>query len=128
MYPQSFTYDGMRYDLRDKVITEGGENERMKHQCCSLELLSAKEKKKLVPADGGDNIRNLEEVKKCVEQIAKESLTKRQREILVKILSGQKQKEIAEELGINKSTVSRTYHRGLQQLEKHSKYLELFLR
>lgn len=100
----------------------------MKHICCSFELLSPKDEKALAFMDTQDNTGNLEEIKNTVRQIAKDQLTKRQREILLRVVTGQKQKQIARELQIDKSTVSRTYHRGLRRLEKYSRYLEPFLR
>lgn len=100
----------------------------MKHKIYSLDILSRKEQPFLSENELSDNEHQLEKVKQYLFQITDEILTNRQKQILFRVISGEKQREIAEDLGISKSTVSRTYHRGVKNLKEHTKYLEQFLR
>lgn len=71
----------------------------------------------------GRLVRNLA---RCI----REELTTRQRDMLLRYyVSGQNQREIAEELGVNKSTVSRTIRRGEERLRMCLRYgAERYLR
>lgn len=71
----------------------------------------------------GRLVRNLT---RCI----REELTPRQRDLLLRYyVSGQNQREIAEELRINKSTVSRTIRRGEERLRLCLRYgAERYLR
>ena len=74
----------------------------------------------LYGADNGSTRRRL--VKNLRRAIDSE-LTPRQRQMLtLYFLQGVKMHEIAEELGVNKSTVSRTVSRGKSRLQKCLKY------
>ena len=72
-----------------------------------------------------DNARQLAKLKRILEQVVIHRLTERQREILV-LYYYQKRKipEIAEMLCINKSTVSRTLTRAVNNLKR---YLEFYV-
>lgn len=79
------------------------------------------------PDDGDEEhgrlVRNLT---RCI----REELTPHQRDLLLRYyVSGQNQREIAQELGINKSTVSRTIGRGEERLRMCLRYgAERYLR
>ena len=74
----------------------------------------------LYGADNGDTRRRLV---KNLRRAMDSELTPRQRQMLVLyFLEGVKMHEIAEELGVNKSTVSRTVSRGKSRLQKCLKY------
>lgn len=72
------------------------------------------------PEDGSEEhgrlVRNLT---RCI----REEITPHQRDLLLRYyVRGQNQREIAEELGINKSTVSRTIRRGEDRLKMCLRY------
>ena len=74
----------------------------------------------LYGADNGDTRRRLV---KNLRRAMDSELTPRQRQMLtLYFLQGVKMHEIAEELGVNKSTVSRTVSRGKSRLQKCLKY------
>ena len=56
----------------------------------------------------GDNSRSLEKMRQYMYSVIRTELTEQQRKcIMILITEGKKQKEIAAELGLNQSTVSR---------------------
>lgn len=60
---------------------------------------------------------------KRIQQVIREELTQRQREVLVAYyFQEQTVAEIARERGVNKSTVWRTLHRAEENLRKYLKY------
>lgn len=70
----------------------------------------------------GDNRRRLALVKRAVLQVVREQLTPRQRQIvLMYFFEGKNIPAIAGELGVNKSTVSRTLRRALHNLRERLK-------
>lgn len=71
---------------------------------------------------GEANDNQIEHLKNCVRVAISEALTDRQRECLGLYLSGYCQSEIAEMLGISRSTVSRNISRGLKRLLDRVKY------
>ena len=71
-----------------------------------------------------DNARQLAALKRILEQVVAHRLTDRQREILILYYyKRHKIPEIAETLGVNKSTVSRTLTRAVDNLKR---YLEFY--
>lgn len=76
--------------------------------------------------DGEEHGRLVRNLARCI----REELTTRQRDMLLRYyVSGQNQREIAEELGVNKSTVSRTIRRGEERLRMCLRYgAERYLR
>lgn len=75
------------------------------------------------PSGKGTNSAQVERAKKIALQIIQEQLTPRQREILLAYFYGkQSMSAIGKELGINKSTVSRTVARGLKRLNERMRY------
>lgn len=75
----------------------------------------------------GDNKENIEKIKKTLMIIMKEECTPRQLVILSMILEGKRQNEVAQILGINKSTVCKTYKRGINNIAQRAKYLKPFI-
>ena len=83
--------------------------------------------KQIDPGNSGEEHgRLIHNLARCI----REELTPRQRDLLMRYyVSGQNQREIAEELGINKSTVSRTIQRGEERLRLCLRYgAERYLR
>lgn len=74
---------------------------------------------KAVGATNDDQIRHL---KNCIKIAIRECLTKKQLLYLSDYMSGYNSLEIAEKHGINRSTVSRTLNRALDNLFSHIKY------
>lgn len=71
------------------------------------------------------NSNQIEKLKKILYKAIEEVLTDRQKEILIIYYFEEKTMEqIAEELNINKSTVSRTLQRAEKNLKKIAKILE----
>ena len=60
----------------------------------------------------------LERIKAVIER----ELTEKQREILLLIMSGHSQKEIAEEKGVCCSTICRTFHRAMDKVKRFTRY------
>lgn len=74
----------------------------------------------------GDNHNRMLQVKQVLLQAIKEELTPRQRQmLLLYYFERKKTPQIAEELGVHKSTVSRTIHRGIEKIERMMKYCAL---
>lgn len=71
---------------------------------------------------GETNSAQLEHLKNCVSVAIQECLTEKQKEMLLYYMSGYSQREIADELGLDKSSVSRTIHRAFHNLFSHIKY------
>ena len=72
---------------------------------------------------GADNSSSRSKLIKNLRCAMDSELTPRQRQMLtLYFLQGVKMHEIAEELGVNKSTVSRTVSRGKSRLQKCLKY------
>lgn len=59
---------------------------------------------------------------KRVKSVMEHELTEKQREVILLILEGHTQKEIAEDKGVCCSTICRTYHRGLTRLMRFTRY------
>ena len=72
---------------------------------------------------GGDNKQNRRQLIKNLRHAMESELTPRQMMVLkLYFIDGEKQCEIAQLLGVNKSTVSRTISRGKSRLHKCLKY------
>ena len=72
---------------------------------------------------GGDNSDSRRRLIKNLRRAMELELTPRQHQIMkLYFLEGEKMHEIAEELGVNKSTVSRTISRGKLRLQRCLKY------
>ncbi len=87
----------------------------------SLDLMYHKQ------ADGAqasaDNARQLRQMKQLLVLVMQKELTPRQREILdLYYYEGLNTVEIADRLGVNKSTVSRTKQRGLSTIRRFLQY------
>lgn len=73
-----------------------------------------------------DNRRQLALAKRAVQQVIREQLTPRQREVLLLyFFERQTIPRIAADLGVNKSTVSRTLARALRTLRSRLQYFRL---
>ena len=79
---------------------------------------------KNIPYEGYQGIRLPKEVQlKRVQRVIKEELTELQRQTLVAYyFQEQTLAQIAEERGVNKSTVCRTLHRAEEKLRRYLKY------
>ncbi len=67
--------------------------------------------------DGGDNSRQLQRLLELLPLAVEQELTPRQREILdMRFRRGMRPSEIAEELGISRSAVSRSMSRSVDKL------------
>lgn len=71
---------------------------------------------------GESNDRDVDHLKNCVRVAIKECLTPKQLSYLMMYMNGFNQIEIAQEFGIDKSTVSRTINRALDNILDHVKY------
>lgn len=77
--------------------------------------------------EGESNSERNKKIKSVLKEIMVDTCTKKQLQVVQLILDGKKQKEIASILNVDKSTVSKTYKRGLNNIRKRAKYLEMFL-
>lgn len=59
---------------------------------------------------------------KRMQLALQEACTPLQREAIMRVVSGESMKEIADSRGVNKSTVCRTVHRGIARLRYVLKY------
>lgn len=59
---------------------------------------------------------------KRVNAVIDNELTPKQRRVIRGVLEGKKQIQIAEEMGLNKSSVCRTYKRAVGRLQRFLKY------
>lgn len=102
----------------------------MRHKLYSFDLLTQQELKNISEIELPDEnaLQKRQKLLRCLTDTAKTVLTPRQQEIIFRIMAGEKQVEIAADLGLSKSSVSRTYHRGMEKLSEHTKYLGMFLR
>lgn len=72
---------------------------------------------------GESNHRQRTAILKAIEEIIKEKLTDRQRQMmLMYFFENKKMPEIAEELCVNKSTVCRTIARAVKKIKDYTKY------
>lgn len=60
--------------------------------------------------------------KRRVAAVMENELTARQREIVTRVMAGEKQIDIAASLGVSRSTVNRTYKRGIKRLQRFLRY------
>lgn len=60
--------------------------------------------------------------KRRVAAVMKNELTPCQREIVARVIRGDSQAQIAAERGVSRSTVSRTYKRGITRLQRFLRY------
>ncbi len=75
------------------------------------------------PSESSDNNLQLEHLKKALEKIIHTRLTTRQQEILIMYyFEKKKTPEIARLLGINKSTVSRTLNRAVENIRLYLEF------
>lgn len=73
-------------------------------------------------ANSSDNIRNFQQLVKKIA-MAQKKLTKRQQQIIyMKYTERKSQREIAKELGVSESTVSRTLKRAIQKCLEYMKF------
>ncbi len=69
------------------------------------------------------NEQHLELAQRALRDILEQDLTDRQKEILLHYYyEGKTEPEIAQELGVNKSTISRTLDRAKQRIRKHLRF------
>ena len=74
-------------------------------------------------ANAGDNSERLERLRRNLRQARERELTPRQRQVLDLYYDrGMTIPRIAEELGLNRSTVSRTLSRGRKRLKRYLQY------
>ena len=71
---------------------------------------------------GESNDSQIEHLKNCIHIAIKECLTEKQRKYLSMYLCGYNQLEISKITAVNKSTVSRTLTRAINNLMGHIKY------
>ncbi len=60
--------------------------------------------------------------KRRVAAVLEHELTDRQRSCVVRVLGGMSIQEIAEQDGFSPSTISRTFHRGMNRLRRFLRY------
>ena len=60
--------------------------------------------------------------KRRVAAVLENELTARQREIVTRVMAGEKQVDIAASLGVSRATVCRTYKRGIKRLQRFLRY------
>lgn len=73
-------------------------------------------------AGGATNDDQIRHLKNCIKFAVRECLSEKQLLYLSAYMSGYTVVEIAEEYGKNKTTISRTLHRALDNLFSHIKY------
>lgn len=78
----------------------------------------------LLHLGGRSNTPRVEQAKQIARRIVEEELTERQRELLLHYCQGRSMSGIALELGINKSTVSRTVARALRRLRERMRFYD----
>ena len=78
----------------------------------------------------GDNVQELSRLKRNLIRAMQEEVTPRQRQtLLLYYAEGLNQREIAERLGVDRSTISRTIKRGERRLQRCLRYgAESYLR
>lgn len=75
-----------------------------------------------------NNSREVEKLRECMMLAIEQELNPRQKTILTMYyLDGKTMDDIAVELGVNKSTVSRSVKRSVAQLQKIRSYADVFL-
>ena len=75
-------------------------------------------------AEDGDNREELERLKKVLPVILDECVTERQRQFIIhRFVEKRKIYEIAEMYGVNKSTVSRVIHAGLNNVYRYLRFV-----
>lgn len=75
-------------------------------------------------ADGADNIADLERAKRILPLVLDECVTATQRDYILKYyIDKMTTIEIADFYGVNKSTVSRTIHRGLDKAHGYLRFV-----
>lgn len=57
-----------------------------------------------------------------VASVLENELTEAQRDIVIRVMRGEPQVQIAREKGVDPSTVSRTYKRGINRLKRFLRY------
>lgn len=73
--------------------------------------------------DAGSNTQKIEQMKQKVRDAIESELTPRQKQVLLIALSkGFSQTQIAQDLGVDKSTISRTMSRAIKRLRRVLKY------
>lgn len=77
-----------------------------------------------------DNSREISRLKRNLIRCLREDVTERQRQVLLMYYAeGKNMREIGEEMGVDKSTVSRTIQRGERRLQRCLRYgAEAYLR
>lgn len=60
--------------------------------------------------------------KRRVAAVMENELTPRQREIVTRVMAGEKQVDISASLGVSRSSVCRTYKRGIKRLQRFLRY------
>ena len=60
--------------------------------------------------------------KRRVAAVMENELTPIQREIVSRVIAGERQADIAESRGVSRSTVCRTYKRGITRLQRFLRY------
>ena len=73
--------------------------------------------------NASDNSEQMERLKRNLRKAIREELTPRQRQMVEMYFFQRKNiPAIAKELGLNRSTVCRTLHRGMNRIQRHLKY------
>lgn len=75
-----------------------------------------------------DNSANRKKVAKAVREIMERELSPETCRILLRCLAGEPKSQIAQELGVEVSTVVRRYQKGMKELRRYCVYLEKYLR
>ena len=96
-----------------------------------MNTIHSKKRSRLLLADlaawekenGEDNALRLERLRRNLRQARRQELTERQQQVLTLFFDRQmNMTEIAAELGIHRSTVSRTLHRAMDRLQRALRY------
>ncbi|MBR5534953.1 MAG: sigma-70 family RNA polymerase sigma factor [Ruminiclostridium sp.] len=76
-----------------------------------------------VQAMAGDNQDRLAEIRACLGRALREDVTRRQQQVLfLYYVQGLNMRQIAEALGVERSTVSRTLKRGEERIRRRMRY------
>ena len=76
-----------------------------------------------VQAMGGDNQTRLAELQACLGKALREDVTPRQQQVLfLYYVQGLNMRQIAEALGVERSTISRTLKRGEERIRHRMRY------
>lgn len=112
----------LREPIPSRVISYSGEEESGAHKDQKIFFIAEELERR------PDNSANRKRVAKAVTEIMERELSPETRRIISRYLSGASKSQIAKELGVEVSTVTRRYQQGLRELKRYCGCLEQYLR